>query len=177
MAKGRTPTSLKKVVQELESQLETAEPDKRIMLEARIARLTAKVANIYVGGASEVEKKETKLRIDDAICAAKSALAGGVVSGGGVCLRDISEVLGLDYLADPYYDLLDNAGFRSDFDTNPGAGMGYDIKTRRKINMIRSNIIDPAIVIREAVINSHSVVAKLITTTLALTFEDRTWNF
>ena len=62
-------------------------------------------------------------------------------------------------------------------DTKFSAGMGYDIKTGRKINMIRSNIIDPAIVIREAVINSHSVVAKLITTTLALTFEDRTWNF
>ena len=172
---GENSEELKKVVQELENQLETAEPDKRIMLEARIARLTAKVANIYVGGASEVEKKETKLRIDDAICAAKSALAGGVVSGGGVCLRDISEVLGLDYLADPFYDLLSNSQIKTD--TKFSAGMGYDIKTGRKINMIRSNIIDPAIVIREAVINSHSVVAKLITTTLALTFEDRTWNF
>jgi len=172
---GEDSEELKKVVQELENQLEAAEPDKRLMLEARIARLTAKVANIYVGGASEVEKKETKLRIDDAICAAKSALAGGVVSGGGVCLRDISEVLGLDYLADPFYDLLSNSQIKTD--TKFSAGMGYDIKTGRKINMIRSNIIDPAIVIREAVINSHSVVAKLITTTLALTFEDRTWNF
>ena len=84
-------------------------------------------------------------------------------------------VLGLDYLAEPFYDLLSNSQIK----TNAifSAGMGYDIKTGRKINMIRSNIIDPAIVIREAVINSHSVVAKLITTTLALTFEDRSWTF
>lgn len=172
---GESSDKLKETVKELESMLETAEPDKRLVLEARIARLTAKVANIYVGGASEVEKKETKLRIDDAICAAKSALSGGVVAGGGVCLRDISEVLKLDYLAEPFYDLLDNAGFHDA--SNMEAGVGFDIKTGRKINMIRSNIIDPAIVIREAVINSHSVVSKLITTTLALTFEDRSWTF
>lgn len=172
---GESSEKLKETVKELESMLETAEPEKRISLEARIARLTAKVANIYVGGASEVEKKETKLRIDDAICAAKSALSGGVVAGGGVCLRDISEELGLDYLADPYHDLLSNSSIESKAKMTPG--MGYDIKTGRKINMIRSNIIDPAIVVREAVINSHSVVSKLITTTLALTFEDRSWTF
>lgn len=172
---GENSDKLKKTVKELESMLETAEPDKRLTLEARIARLTAKVANIYVGGASEVEKKETKLRIDDAICAAKSALSGGVVAGGGVCLRDIADELDLDYLAEPYSDLLNNSNVKSTEKMTPG--MGYDIKTGRKINMIRSNIIDPAIVIREAVINSHSVVSKLITTTLALTFEDRSWTF
>lgn len=172
---GESSKKLKETVKELEGMLDKAEPDKRLMLEARIARLTAKVANIYVGGASEVEKKETKLRIDDAICAAKSALSGGVVAGGGVCLRDISEALKLDYLAEPFYDLLDNAGLHDA--SNMEVGEGFDIKTGRKINMIRSNIIDPAIVIREAVINSHSVVSKLITTTLALTFEDRSWTF
>lgn len=175
---GESSDALKKTVAELQKQREKSDPDSRLAIENRIARLTAKVANIYVGGASEVEKKEVKLRIDDAICAAKSALAGGVVAGGGVCLRDIGLDLNLAYLVQPYRDLLRNAGVDDDEIVKKRAiGDGFDLKTLKVRNMVRANIIDPAIVIREAVINSHSVVAKLITTKMALTFEDRTWNF
>ena len=175
---GESSDALKKTVSELQKQREKADPDSRLGIENRIARLTAKIANIYVGGASEVEKKEVKLRIDDAICAAKSALAGGVVAGGGVCLRDIGLDLNLAYLVQPYRDLLRNAGLDNDkIHKELGVGVGYDLKTLKERNMVRANIIDPAIVIREAVINSHSVVAKLITTKMALTFEDGTWNF
>lgn len=175
---GESSDALKKTVAELQKQREKADPDSRLGIENRIARLTAKIANIYVGGASEVEKKEVKLRIDDAICAAKSALAGGVVAGGGVCLRDIGLDLNLAYLVQPYRDLLRNAGLDNDkIHKEMGIGVGYDLKTLKERNMVRANIIDPAIVIREAVINSHSVVAKLITTNMALTFEDRKWEF
>ena len=175
---GESSKELKSTVETLQKQYSKADPDSRLPIESRIARLTAKVANIYVGAASEVERKETQLRIDDAICAAKSALAGGVVAGGGVCLRDIGIELNLAYLEQPYRDLLRNAGLKDDeINAKMGIGDGYDLKTLRKRNMIRANIVDPAIVIREAVINSHSVVAKLITTTMALTFEDRTWDF
>lgn len=175
---GESSDALKKTVAELQKQREKADPDSRLGIENRIARLTAKIANIYVGGASEVEKKEVKLRIDDAICAAKSALAGGVVAGGGVCLRDIGLDLNLAYLVQPYRDLLRNAGLDNDkIHKELGVGVGYDLKTLKERNMVRANIIDPAIVIREAVINSHSVVAKLITTNMALTFEDRKWEF
>lgn len=175
---GESSDALKKTVAELQKQREKADPDSRLGIENRIARLTAKIANIYVGGASEVEKKEVKLRIDDAICAAKSALAGGVVAGGGVCLRDIGLDLNLAYLVQPYRDLLRNAGLDNDkIHKKLGVGVGYDLKTLKERNMVRANIIDPAIVIREAVINSHSVVAKLITTNMALTFEDRKWEF
>ncbi len=175
---GESSDELQKTVERLREQREKADPDSRLPIESRIARLTAKIANIYVGAASDVERKETQLRIDDAICAAKSALAGGVVAGGGVCLRDIGLDLKLAYLEQPYRDLLRNAGL-SDEEINEKMeiGEGYDLKSLRKRNMIRANIIDPAIVVREAVINSHSVVAKLITTDMALTFEDRTWNF
>lgn len=175
---GESSDALKNAVAELKKQREKADPDSRLAIETRIARLTAKVANIYVGGASEVEKKEVKLRIDDAICAAKSALAGGVVPGGGVCLRDIGEELNLAYLIQPYRDLLRNAGVPDDeINKKRAIGDGFDLKTLKIRNMVRANIIDPAIVIREAVINSHSVVAKLITTNMALTFEDRKWEF
>ena len=163
-----------KVVKDLKSKLAKAEPQDRPFLEGRIARLTANVATIYVGGASAVERGEVKLRVDDAVCAAKSALAGGVVAGGGVCLRDISEELQIPYLKCPYKDLLENSGLQDD---NFAEGVGYNLKTGEADSMLHQHIIDPAIVIREAVINSHSVIAKLITTQMALAYEDREWKF
>jgi chaperonin GroEL len=168
------PKEIDKVVKDLKAKLAKAEPQDRAFLEARIARLTANVATIYVGGASAVERGEVKLRVDDAVCAAKSALAGGVVPGGGVCLRDIADRLNIPYLRRPYQDLLENSNLRDDvFAEN----VGYNLKTRVADNMLQQHIIDPAIVIREAVINSHSVIAKLITTQMALAYEDRQWNF
>ena len=163
-----------KVVTELKDKLVNAEPQDRAFLENRIARLTANVATIYVGGASAVERGEVKLRVDDAVCAAKSALAGGVVAGGGVCLRDIAHETGLEYLELPYLDLLDNAGLAPQ---NFAKNVGYNLKDGVGDNMFKMSIIDPAIVIREAVINSHSVISKLITTKMALVYEDREWDF
>ena len=163
-----------KVVKDLKDKLSKAEPQDRAFLENRIARLTANVATIYVGGASAVERGEVKLRVDDAVCAAKSALAGGVVAGGGVCLRDIGDKLSIPYLWEPYRDLLENAGLQED---NFAENVGYNLKTGVADNMFAMSIIDPAIVIREAVINSHSVVSKLITTKMALAYEEREWNF
>lgn len=163
-----------KVVKDLKDKLAKAEPQDRAFLESRIARLTANVATIYVGGASAVERGEVKLRVDDAVCAAKSALAGGVVPGGGVCLRDISDELKIPYLKYPYLDLLRNASLQDDnFDKN----VGYNLKNGVADNMFSMAIIDPAIVIKEAIINSHSVIAKLITTQLALVYEDRKWSY
>lgn len=171
------PEDINKVVQDLKEKLSKAEPQDRAFLESRIARLTANVATIYVGGASAVERGEVKLRVDDAVCAAKSALAGGVVPGGGVCLRDISRALDIPYLEVPYKELLDNSGINPDNNKPEAEGSGYNLKTRELGNMFKFHIIDPSIVLREAVINSHSVVAKLITTETALIYEDRKWEF
>lgn len=168
------PEEINKVVKDLKEKLAKAEPQDRAFLESRIARLTANVATIYVGGASAVERGEVKLRVDDAVCAAKSALAGGVVAGGGVCLRDISEELGLEYLRQPYLDLLENSNLQPD---NFATNIGYNLKTGEADDMFNQYIIDPAIVIREAVINSHSVIAKLITTQMALAYKERKWEF
>nr|DAP29416.1 MAG TPA: GroEL [Caudoviricetes sp.] len=165
---------INEVVTGLKEKLSKAEPQDRAFLEGRIARLTANVATIYVGGASAVERGEVKLRVDDAVCAAKSALAGGVVAGGGVCLRDIAHETGLEYLELPYLDLLDNAGLAPQ---NFAKNVGYNLKDGVGDNMFKMSIIDPAIVIREAVINSHSVISKLITTKMALVYEDREWDF
>lgn len=169
------PEAISKVVKDLKAKLEKAEPQDRGFLEGRIARLTANVATIYVGGASAVERGEVKLRVDDAVCAAKSALAGGVVPGGGVCLRDIALKLNLPYLYGPWTDLLVNSGLELEPGKEPGKG--YNLNTGEYGDMLEQHIIDPAIVIREAVINSHSVIAKLITTQMALVYEDRQWTF
>lgn len=175
--KGENSKRLKEAVANLRRQAQKAAPAQKLEIERRIARLTASIANIYVGGSSETERVETRLRIQDAVCAAKTALVGGVVSGGGVCLRDIGSKLGFYYLIQPYYDLLLNSGADSKLlKKKCAAGIGYDLKTLQPRVMLRSNIIDPAIVVREAVINSHSVVSQLITATIALTFEDRQWN-
>ena len=168
------PKEIDKVVKDLKDKLAKAEPQDRAFLEGRIARLTANVATIYVGGASAVERGEVKLRVDDAVCAAKSALAGGVVPGGGVCLRDIGDRLSIPYLWEPYRDLLENSGLQED---NFAEGVGYNLKTGEAKDMLEQHIIDPAIVIREAVINSHSVISKLITTQMALAYKDREWTF
>lgn len=166
--------NIDKVVEDLKDKLAKAEPQDRPFLEGRVARLTANVATIYVGGASAVERGEVKLRVDDAVCAAKTALAGGVVPGGGVCLRDIAQKLNLGYLACPYGDLLENSDISGE---KCAEGCGYNLKTKQVCNMVENYLVDPAIVVREAVINSHSVVAKLITTQMALVFEDRKWDF
>lgn len=168
------PKEINKVVKDLKDKLSKAEPQDRAFLEGRIARLTANVATIYVGGASAVERGEVKLRVDDAVCAAKSALAGGVVPGGGVCLRDIADQLNIPYLSGPYKDLLENSNLQPD---DFAEGVGYNLKTMVADSMLKQHIIDPAIVIKEAVINSHSVIAKLITTQMALAYEDRQWTF
>ena len=93
--------------------------------------------------------------------------------GGGVCLRDIGNTYGLNYLGNPYNLLC--SGITTP--KNLKSGFGYNIKTGEPCNMLDEMIVDPSIVIKEAVRNSHSVVAKLITVKVALTFEDRTWNF
>lgn len=170
---GEDSEEVSKTVEKLKEEAKKAEPRERAALESRIARLTAKVANIYVGGTAAVERGEVKLRVEDAVCAAKSAITSGIVPGGGVCLRDIGTKLDLPYLGNPYYLLCSDITSPK----NLKDGFGYDIKTGKPCNMIKERIVDPAIVIKEAVRNSHSVVAKLITVKVALTFEDRSWNF
>ena len=177
---GENNDNLKNKVKDLKEKARKAAPGpERISTEARIARLTAKVANIYVGGTGAAERGEIKLRVEDAVCAAKSAIVSGIVPGGGVCLRDVctnlykadNESKKLDYLLEPYRFLT------SDTDEDHSPGVGIDIITGNEAVMVDSFIVDPAIVIKEAVRNSHSIVAKLITTELALTFEDRSWSF
>jgi len=147
-------------------------------LNERLARLTKGIAILSVGAVTEIELKEKKLRIEDAIHAAKSAKEGGIVPGGG-----------LGYLyAKKSLEQLDTEGARIllsalesiiqriciNADTNPDtvieriseskeANFGYDAKNKRYCNLFKANIIDPAKVVISVIKNATSAIATLLT--------------
>lgn len=126
----------------------------------RRERLLGKTVRISVGAPTQAERQELKLRIDDAVCAAQTAFEYGVLPGGGVFLRDYD--LG-GYLAEPFKLLTGSSDNYSD-------GVGYNIETGEKVNVVEAGIVDSAKAIEEAVVNAHSAAAQLLSVRLALPF-------
>lgn len=158
----------------------TSDYDKE-KLQERLAKLTGGVAVLEVGAASEVEQKERKDRIDDALQATRAAIEEGIVSGGGVALLDARKALenvkldtedekvGLNILRkaleSPFRQILDNAGKEAaSFITDVKGGVGYDARRDKMVNMIEEGIIDPVKVTRTALENASSVAMLLLTT-------------
>ena len=169
-------------VTELKAQLADADsPVTQNALRDRISRLTGKIAIIRVGGATETEQGETKLRVRDAVCAVQAAVKGGVVPGGGVTLARIGATLSSfsDSYKEPFKQLVDNAGENAEAYIakvldSPDLWSGFNLRDNKGIvNLLDAGVLDPADVIREVVTNSASVVAKLITTTVAVTYVNR----
>lgn len=152
----------------------------REKLQERLAKLTGGVAVIQVGAATEVEMKERKDRLDDALQATRAAVEEGVVSGGGVALIDAKKVLSsvkvegdekiaIDILKraleEPVRIIAENAGKEGAVIVNEvGNGKGYDARNDKFVNMIDAGIIDPVKVTRLALENAISVARMLITT-------------
>jgi chaperonin GroEL len=174
-------------IAELSKQLrESTHPTDREALTQRIARLQGELALIKVGGATEVEQKELKLRVQDAVCAVRAAVRGGVVPGGGTALAVLSyrldsalyDTLGAPFNA-PFRELLDNAGL------NPGdylskihkqrPWVGWNINNVKQglVNLREEGITDPALVVKETVRNAVSVVTVLIKATVDISYADR----
>lgn len=139
-------------------------------LEERMAMLAGKVGVLYVGANSLVELKEKKDRVDDAVSATKAALRDGIVPGGGVALKNASELLestglGYDILFDairvPFESILTNAGMDTSLDSG-GVGLGFDVTTGNIVNMIEAGVIDPALVTKTALRNAVSVATTII---------------
>jgi len=167
---------------EIREQLDESEsPITREALQDRLSKLTGKVAIIRVGGATEVEQGEVKLRVQDAICAVQAALSDGIVPGGGVTLLRAKVDNFKDAFKAPFKILVENAGYNTEQATwnvlNGKEGQGYDLRDDdfdyKTIDLIETGIVDPASVIKEVVLNSSSVVSKLITASVAVTYEDR----
>lgn len=164
----------------LRKEIETSESEfEKEKLRERLARLVSGAAIIKVGAFTEVELKEKKERVIDAVEATKSALIDGIVPGGGTTLRDVSDLLAApveaahdiktgyfivrDVLITPFQKLMSNAGITVKEEiTIPG--MGIDVNTEKLTDMKKAGIIDPTRVVKNSVINSVSVATLILTT-------------
>jgi chaperonin GroEL len=132
----------------------------------RRERLLGKTVRISVGAPTQAERQELKLRIEDAVCAAQTAYEHGVLPGGGVFLRDNDDVAG--YFNGPFHILTGEDVSEKQHDKS----FGIDIETGENVNMLDAGIIDSAKAIQEAVVNSHSAAAQLLSVKLALPFKE-----
>lgn len=166
--------TIRKKIDEDESEFEK---DK---LRERLARLTSGAAIIKVGALTEVELKENKERVIDAVEATKAAVSDGIVGGGGTTLRDIANELSkevpklkgdietgykivIEALLTPYQKLAENSGIDITGEVFK-VGEGIDINTEEKVNMREAGVIDPARVVKNSVLNSTSVATLILTT-------------
>jgi len=192
--KGKTET-IEARIEELQNQIDKSlVPYEKEKLQERLAKFIGGVAIIHVGGNSELEMKETKDRVDDALHATKAAIEEGIVPGGGVALLYAREAITksrteLDsdmYIgkqivykacASPFMKILANAGYsegeRYGIMHNLGCGctdnwIGYDIKAETQVNMKESGIIDPSKVTRNAIENAASIAGTILLTEAAV---------
>ncbi|WP_297794180.1 chaperonin GroEL [uncultured Eudoraea sp.] len=182
--------TIKTRVNQIKSQIETTTSDyDKEKLQERLAKLAGGVAVLYVGAASEVEMKEKKDRVDDALHATRAAVEEGIVAGGGVAFIRTKSVLskvsvensdeetGLQIVAraieSPLRTIVENAGGEGSVvvaKVYDGKGdFGYDAKTETYVNMLEAGIIDPKKVTRIALENAASVAGMILTTECALT--------
>jgi chaperonin GroEL len=176
---------LKERIQQIKSQIEnsTSDYDKE-KLQERLAKLSGGVAVLYIGAGSEVEMKEKKDRVDDALQATRAAIEEGIVEGGGIALLKIQDTLGnyihmeesdsfqngfdiiMTSLASPISQILRNCGVTegSVLEYIKENGGGYDAKNEKFVDMFEAGIIDPKKVTRVAIENAVSVVGMILTT-------------
>ena len=170
---GESSTEVKKLIKEIKLKLKTAKhPGVIINHEKRLARLSGKVAVVKVGANSEVELKEKRDRVEDAICATKAAIKEGIVPGGGIALLNAAqkvlvtsegEQVLLDAIKAPFKTILANAGIEN-YKIPTVEGEGLNVVTGDMVNMIKSGIIDPLLVTKSALRNAASVATTILST-------------
>ena len=186
---GGDEAQIKGRVNQIKAQMETTTSDyDREKLQERLAKLAGGVAVLYVGAASEVEMKEKKDRVDDALHATRAAVEEGIVPGGGVALvRSIAaitvdganqdEATGIKIvkraIEEPLRQIVANAGGEGSVIVAKVAegelDFGFNAKTDEFVNMYEAGIIDPTKVVRVALENAASVSGMLLTTECVIT--------
>lgn len=179
--------AIKGRVAQIRQQIETTTSDfDREKLQERLAKLAGGVAVIKVGAATEVEMKEKKLRIEDALAATKAAVEEGIVAGGGIaCMNAIPAVekfvetlegdaktgakIVLKALEEPLRQIAANAGLEGSVIAENvkkanKVGYGYNALTEEYTDMVSAGIVDPTKVTRSALQNASSVAAMVLTT-------------
>ncbi|KAB7528184.1 MULTISPECIES: chaperonin GroEL [Flavobacteriaceae] len=183
-------TDIKARVNQIKAQIETTTSDyDKEKLQERLAKLAGGVAVLYVGAASEVEMKEKKDRVDDALHATRAAVEEGIVAGGGVALvrakkvlekletESLDETTGVQIVAKaieaPLRTIVENAGGEGSVVISKvlegKKDFGYDAKADQYVDMLKAGIIDPKKVTRIALENAASVAGMILTTECALT--------
>ena len=186
---GGTSETISSRVNEIKVQIEKSKSDyDREKLQERLAKLSGGVAVLNVGAATEVEMKEKKDRVDDALHATRAAVEEGIVVGGGVILlrasKDLDNVetstnlqVGVDImkraLEGPIRQICLNAGVEPSIIVQKVLesedDFGYDARNDEYVDMFKAGIIDPAKVSRVAVENASSISGLLLTTEVAIT--------
>ncbi|MGN7864661.1 chaperonin GroEL [Chryseobacterium sp. 22458] len=187
---GGDEAKIKGRVAQIKAQMETTTSDyDREKLQERLAKLAGGVAVLYVGAASEVEMKEKKDRVDDALHATRAAVEEGIVAGGGVALvraiSSLNELSGANAdentgikivkraIEEPLRQIVANAGGEGSVivaKVAEGSGdFGYNAKTDEYVHMLEAGIIDPTKVTRVALENAASVSGMLLTTECVIT--------
>jgi chaperonin GroEL len=177
-------------ISQIKKQIEdtTSDYDKE-KLQERLAKLAGGVAVVRVGGSTEVEVKEKKDRVDDALNATRAAVEEGIVPGGGVCLLKASKVLdgfkgdnddqeaGVAIvrraLQAPIRQIAENAGVEGSIVVgkvleNASPTFGFNAQTEEYVDMVKAGVIDPAKVVRTALQDAASVAGLMITTEAAI---------
>jgi len=183
-----TASDIKGRIKQIKNEIEQSDSDfDKEKLQERLAKLAGGVAVVKVGAATEVELKEKKHRIEDALSATKAAVEEGIVSGGGVILINIIPKIDLKKfdgdvrtgaaivikaLEEPLRQIASNAGLEGSVvvekvKTLP-QGEGLDALNEKYVNMIDAGIIDPAKVTRSALQNAASIAALMLTTEVVI---------
>lgn len=185
-------TEIKARIGQIKSQMESTTSDyDREKLQERLAKLAGGVAVLYIGAATEMEMKEKKDRVDDALSATRAAVEEGIVPGGGVALIRVIKALenlkdmnadqltGVSIvrraLEEPLRQIVENAGGEGSIVVQKvkegKADYGYDAKDNVYCNMFEAGIIDPTKVTRIAIENAASIAGLLLTTECVLSEE------
>jgi len=183
---------IKARVNQIKAQIETTTSDyDKEKLQERLAKLAGGVAVLYVGAASEVEMKEKKDRVDDALHATRAAVEEGIVAGGGVAfIRAVASIADLKganedentgiqiirrAIEEPLRQICENAGIEGSIVVQKvkegTADFGYNARTGAYENLIGAGVIDPTKVSRVALENAASIAAMLLTTEVVLADE------
>lgn len=189
------PAAIELRINEIKSQIAFRENEsEKLLLKERLAKLEGGVAILKIGAYSDIELKEKKDRLDDALSATRAAIEEGILPGGGIALLRASEALDsaihsgeLDLIGDeisgakllvsacksPLSTILSNAGIsfdvvQSDIKKNSSSTYGFDARRSEYVDMIKAGIIDPVKVTRTALENAVSIAGMMITTECTL---------
>ena len=185
---------LKRIEELRVQQKNTVNPVDKKFIDERVASLAGAVACIYVGGNSDVEQKEKFDRVDDSVCAVRSALEEGIVAGGGLALYnigdymidklsqippdfynedDVATIILAQAIQEPFYQILENAGIEAgticEKLEDESDHYGYDVKKGIFGDMFELGVIDPLKVTKNALINASSVATTILTTNAIVT--------